>query len=416
MEKKQKLFTKNFTFLMLGQISSLIGNYTLRFALSMYVLEQTGSAAVFGTLLAIAAVLSVLLGPFGGVMADRLNRRNLMAALDFLSGTVVLLALFLLGEEVSLFLVGALQVALSVLGAFESPTVQACIPQMLSGENLLKGNAAVNQVQALAGLVTPFTGSLFYAAFGIKPVLLAAALCFFLTTFLECFIRLPYQKREGGGNVWDVIRSDFRDSGRFLLRDEPEVLKLLLLAALASFFVVGTAIVGLPFLVRTVLGLSAEHYGAAESAMGAAAVAGGILSGILAGKLRMKRLYRLLILAGLCLAPAGFVFLLPAGAFARYLTLTVCFCVIQAVSTIFSVMSVSMIQEKTPVTLTGKVMAFVITISACAQPLGQLIYGLLFDTFAESSWIVLLLTGIAVMVTGALSKALFRKLEVPCLM
>ena len=39
MGKTEKLFTKNFTFLMLGQIFSLIGNYTLKFALSMYVLE-----------------------------------------------------------------------------------------------------------------------------------------------------------------------------------------------------------------------------------------------------------------------------------------------------------------------------------------------------------------------------------------
>ena len=44
---KEKLFTRNFTFLILGQVSSLMGNYTLKFALSMYVLEQTGSASVF---------------------------------------------------------------------------------------------------------------------------------------------------------------------------------------------------------------------------------------------------------------------------------------------------------------------------------------------------------------------------------
>ena len=46
---KDKLFTRNFTFLILGQVSSLIGNYTLKFALSMYVLEQTGSASIFAT-------------------------------------------------------------------------------------------------------------------------------------------------------------------------------------------------------------------------------------------------------------------------------------------------------------------------------------------------------------------------------
>ena len=75
---KDKLFTRNFTFLSLGQVSSLIGNYTLKFALSMYVLEQTGSASIFATLLAVAMLPTILLSPFGGILADRANRRNIM--------------------------------------------------------------------------------------------------------------------------------------------------------------------------------------------------------------------------------------------------------------------------------------------------------------------------------------------------
>ena len=65
MGKTEKLFTKNFTFLMLGQIISLIGNYTLKFALSMYVLEQTGSASIFAGMLSAALLPTVLLSPFG---------------------------------------------------------------------------------------------------------------------------------------------------------------------------------------------------------------------------------------------------------------------------------------------------------------------------------------------------------------
>ena len=48
MEVEERLFTRNFTLLILGQVSSLFGNYILRLALSMYVLEATGSAAVLG--------------------------------------------------------------------------------------------------------------------------------------------------------------------------------------------------------------------------------------------------------------------------------------------------------------------------------------------------------------------------------
>ena len=167
---KQKLFTRNFIFLIAGQTSSLIGNYTLKFALSMYVLESNGSASVFAGLLSLSMLPTILLSPFGGILADRANRRNIMAALDALSGLSVFLASFAMAEGRDIIVIGALLVILSVLGAFESPTVQACIPQMLSGSNIVKGNAIVNQVSSIASLITPFLGSVFYAAFGIRPV------------------------------------------------------------------------------------------------------------------------------------------------------------------------------------------------------------------------------------------------------
>ena len=68
---EKKLFTKNFTLLVLGQVSSLFGNYILRLALSMYVLETTGSAAVFAGILSMATVPTILLSPLGGILADQ---------------------------------------------------------------------------------------------------------------------------------------------------------------------------------------------------------------------------------------------------------------------------------------------------------------------------------------------------------
>jgi len=63
-----KLFTRNFTLLAMGQVSSLFGNYILRLALSMYVLDVSGSAAVFASVLSIATVPAILLSPFGGIL------------------------------------------------------------------------------------------------------------------------------------------------------------------------------------------------------------------------------------------------------------------------------------------------------------------------------------------------------------
>lgn len=419
---KEKLFNRNFTLLLLGQVFSLIGNYTLKFALSMYVLERTGSAAIFAGLLAVATVPQVLLAPIGGLLADRLNRRNMMVALDALSGTAVFLTFLGSGglhetggfhvmsqEGPSLLLISILQVVLGILGAFESPTVQACVPQMQTGENLLKGNAAVSQIQAVAGLVTPFLGSLFYTAFGIRPVLAVCAACFFLTALLECFIRLSHQKRPGGQKIRQILRQDLGESKDFLLKKRPEVFRLLLLAALASFFVVGTAVVGLPFLVRNVLGLSANHYGAAESLMGGASVAGALAVGMLAGRLREKGLQSLLIAVGAVLIPAGAAFLLPLSTGVRYLILLVCFCIAQAVCSMFSILALSMIQESTPEHLTGKIMACVIALSTCAQPVGQVVYGLLFDLSAGSTWLVLLPTAAVLIALGGLSAGFLQR-------
>ena len=136
--KKTAWLNRNFVFLLLGQIMSLLGNGTLKFALAMYVLERTGSAAVFAGMLSASMLPTIALSPFGGVLADRMNRRTLMIALDALSGLAALMAGAALPLGYDLPLITVLLVALSALGAFESPTVQACVPQMLSGDALEK--------------------------------------------------------------------------------------------------------------------------------------------------------------------------------------------------------------------------------------------------------------------------------------
>lgn len=382
---KQRLFTRDFTLLALGQAFSLAGNYALRFALSMYVLELTGSAGVFAGMLALAMAPTVLLSPLGGALADRCDRRRLMAGMDAASGLAVLLALPFFRSAGGVLPAGALLFALSVLGAFESPVVQACLPQLLSGERLLRGNSVVNQIQALAGLVTPFLGGLAYAGLGLGPVLLAAG--------LECFIRLPAPGPRGGGGLLSGLGRDLRESLRFLRREEPGLLRLLLLAAGASFFVSGTAAVGFPHLVRNVLGLSAELYGASESVLGAAAVLGALAAGIFGP--RLKRWERLVGAFGLALLPAGAGFAARLGPTALYLLLTCGLFAGQFVCSMFSVLALSHIQQRTPEHLTGKVMALTMTLSTCAQPLGQLLYGQFFDLAGSAPEYVLLPTAAA---------------------
>ena len=377
----------------------------------MYILEQTGSASLFAGLLAASMVPTILLSPFGGILADRADRRAVMVGLDSLSGLTVLLAALALPHGPDLAVIAVLMIVLSVLAAFESPTVQACVPQMLTGENVLRGNAMVNQVQAAASLVTPFLGSVFYTAFGIRPVFYAAVACFFLTALLECFLRLPRPAPATRTSLAAMVRQDFAVTLRFLRREQPAILGLLGLSALASMLIAGALVVGFPYLVRTVLGLSARHYGAAESAMGVASILGGALVTLLAGRLRPRHLAPVFVLVGLCLLPAGAAFLLPLGALARYWVLLVLFCGCQLGCSVFSIYAATLIQSRTPAALMGKVMSCVFTLAMCAQPLGQVLYGALFDRLAPQ-W-VLLPSGLLLCAVGLFSAGFFRRMDAP---
>lgn len=408
---KERLFTRNFVLLIFGQISSLLGNYTLRFALSMYILEQTGSASIFAGLLALAMLPTILLSPFGGILADRANRKNIMVTLDTLSGITVLMASFAMNGNQDTVVIGFLLVILSILGAFESPTVQACVPQMLSGDCIVKGNAVVSQVTALASLITPFLGSIFYTAWGIRSVFYAAVVCFFVTAFLECFIQLDYKKTSYKMQIGKMIKEDISISIHFLFRKQTGILKLLLLASVVSLFVAGVLVVGFPYLVRTVLGFPPEYYGVAESVVGIASILGSLCVALLAKKLRLYYLGMILVLVGICLVPSGIIFLLKTNGFIRYLVLILMFFLCMFGCSFFSTYAISVIQERTPEHLMGKIMSFVFTLSMCAQPLGNLVYGILFDQFSNQVYLVLIPSGLIVLIMGIASRGFFIHFE-----
>ena len=73
--RSDRLFSRDFTLMVAGQIISLFGNAILRFALSLYVLDTTGSAAAFGGILAVSMVPTILCSPLGASLADRVPRQ-----------------------------------------------------------------------------------------------------------------------------------------------------------------------------------------------------------------------------------------------------------------------------------------------------------------------------------------------------
>lgn len=407
----QKLFSKNFVLLILGQLTSLFGNFILKLALSMYVLDTTGSAAVFASILSIAIIPTILLSPLGGILADRANRRNIMVALDTVTGVSVLCSALFLTTKNDLTVICVLLIILSVLGAFETPTVQACIPTMLEGDNITKGNAVVNQVASISYLIAPMLGGILYAALGLKPVMYASVVCFFITALFECFIKLSYERPQSKGNVLSIVKQDFISSMQYISKEQTSISKMLFLTALSRFFVMGITIVGLPFIVRNVLGFNAKYYGAAESALAIATIIGSIAAGIFTGKLKTHKLSLILGSLGIFVIPAGIAFIFPVNPTIRYIINIISFCGMQIAISIFSIFAVSLIQQRTPNHLIGKIMAYTSIVTLCAQPIGQMVYGFLFDKFCNAVYVVLIPTGLIICIVGLLSINLFKNIE-----
>ncbi len=407
----QKLFNRDFTLVAIGQLISLFGNAILRFALALYVLDATGSAAVFGTVTAIAVIPTILLSPFGGILSDRVNRRNIMAALDFATAALALGLGLLLSEENAVALITVTLLLLSVIQACYTPSVNSSVPLLQAEGNLVKANAVVSQVSMLANLIGPVLGGVLYGFFGAMPIILVSGVCFFLSAVLELFIHIPFQPLDAKTGILQIVKDDLRESIRFMTREQPDILRITLMIAVYSLFVVSTITVGLPYMVRTVLGLSSQLYGAAEGLMAAAGIAGGIASGFLAGRLKTSRLYWLLVLSGAALVPVGAAFLLGCGPMTCYIVITICIMAMQLLIALFSIFMLSLAQGRTPSHLLGKMTAYIMTLTMCAQPVGQALYGVLFDRFVGSLYLPLIATALIAAAIGLASRGLFARLE-----
>ncbi len=168
---KTKLFHKDFTLVVIGQIISLFGNAILRFALPLYLLRQTGSAALFGIVTACSFLPMIVLSFLGGILADRVNKRNIMVVLDFSTCAIIALFMLLIGKLsiVPLFII-VLMLLYGISGTYQ-PAVQASIPALVHPDKILSASALINQVSSLAGLLGPVIGGVLFGAFGIYPIL-----------------------------------------------------------------------------------------------------------------------------------------------------------------------------------------------------------------------------------------------------
>lgn len=377
----ESLISRSFVSLVIVQIASLFGSAVLQFALPLYVLDLTESATLMAAVTAAAWLPYIVLTPIGGVAADRVNKKRIMAVLDAIMAATCVVYL---GLEGAIDLVGLSVFALVVLYAAQSvyqPTVQATVPFLVPRQGVVRATAVVSQISALSGLVGPVVGGLVFGLFGIGPVVAVSGVAFALSAVLiVTTVRIPHDavERSDAGVIRTVL-GDISESLSFLRRDRPVILKAIFLAAGINLTLTALILVGTPVIVTQVLGLPNQYMGFAEGALALGGLAGGIAVGALASRLKIERAPLLLLLATLALVPVAAVLGVPMDPLVAYGVLVVSLFASMACATMFSIQAVSFVQMETPGHLVGKVIALMMSLANCAQPVGQLVYGGLFD-------------------------------------
>jgi len=388
-----------FRIVLVGQVISLFGNAALRFAMPLYLLRETGSAALFGLVSAAALIPQIICTLLGGVLADRLPKGQIMAGLDLLTALLAAGAAGALGQIPPALLAGTVLAALYAIQGIYQPTVQASLPALLREEQLVRGNAMVNMVNTVDELIGPALGGLLFALWGPRLLLALCAVCFALSACLELRLHIPAavpEKAMGGMR-----------QGIAYLCARPVLFQVS--AVLAFFNLVLSAAwgIGIPLLVVQVLGCSDAELGLTQGALGLGGLLGGVLAGTLAAKIRLRHgTACMLVCSAVSVGMAGAV--LPGmPAQMGYWLITLLGMLAMAAATVFTVQLCSAVQNIAPAALVGRVMAVVLVLVTCTQPLGQAVYGVAYE-YLPPYWVLLGAAALSLVIVPSSTPLLIR--------
>ena len=384
------------------QIITLFGNAALRFALPLYLLRRTDSAALYGSVTALALVPMLLGTLAGGVLADRCRKQKIMAVLDTVSAigmAAAAAAAAMPAAPVTPLVLAALCLLYAVEGLYQ-PAVQASLPLLLNGAALARGNAVIQLVDTIDELLGPLLGSVLLHTLELRGLLLLCAVCFAVSALWERTLPIPYAP---------AARSCLRLPPKALFRQSRPLLRLAAVLALLNLAVVPAVTVGVPLLVVRYYAFSDTALAITQSAMSAGGLLGGVLAGAFAKRLSLRRgTAALWCITAVC-ALLGLAVLPCVPAAAGYIAVTsLAFCMMAAAA-LFQILLFTAIQAHAPTGQTGRFMSL-ITVCAClTQPVGQAAFGLLYGRFAALPSAVLFAAAAASIFINLAASHIFKK-------
>jgi MFS family permease len=390
----RSLRVRNYRLFFFGQLISLTGTWMQQVAQDWLVLRLTDRALPVGVTLALQFAPMLVLGAWAGAVADRLDKRRLQLATQATMATLALvLGVLTATGAVRLWMVYVLALLLGCATAFDMPTRQAFVTELVGPDRVANAVGLNSAVFNSARVVGPAVAGLLITAVGIAPAFLLNAVSYLaviaglLAMDPDRLHRLPPvdraagQVRAGLRHVWDnhVLRST--------------------IALVAVVGALGLNYrVALPLLARFTFGGDASAYGALAAIMAAGAVVGALAAA------RRGRPSRALLLGSV--AVFGLLSFAAAAA-PTLLAEAVVLAPLGVASMTFLATANSTLQLASSPGMRGRVMALYGLVFLGSTPVGALLGGWMAGQFGPRS--ILLLSGVSCLAAAGVAALLTRQ-------
>lgn len=351
-----------------GQAISLVGTWMQAFAQGFLVTGLTTSALALGLVNFASSIPTLVLMPFGGVAADRMDRRRILVWTQW-SMLILALAMGALVQthRLQLWHVYIIALLLGIATAYDLPAYQSFYPQLVERKDLPQA-ISLNQA-AFHGsrIIGPAAASALVALWGTAAAFFANAASFLAVIITLGMVRpRPPRPEASQGSVWSFMREGF-----YYVRDRPSVRAVLGLTGITTLCVFPNMAVLMPFYARHILHVGARGLGWLMSMSGTGALLGAILLLTVPADRRVGRI---------ALAAAVILITLSILAWSRSLWISAAAVAFQslAISTSLGLASI-MVQEMVPDALRGRVMSLYSLMFTGVMPFASLLVTWLAD-------------------------------------
>ena len=266
--------SKKVYLLWFGQTVSWTGSSMSFFAIGVWIFETTGKASALSTILFTVAIVGVVTGPFGGVLADRFPRKTLIITFDLIIAVLMCVIGYLaLNEALTLTSLIPFALAFGIFEIAHWTTWSAFLGDVVKKNEVTKVSALFESAEAISVLIGPIGGAFIYSFFGLTGVILVDVItCLFGIATITLF---KSKKIETKSNL--SIKNIYFDliEAYNWLKKQKGLLSLVLILSVCNFLWGFTQVLIPPMILSFA---DATGLGIVESSVGLAFLFGSVIS------------------------------------------------------------------------------------------------------------------------------------------